>query len=72
MLLSEYENLKIPTKFHYVMIKNNFFIQRTSEYYLHYDISKPLPENEDKKSCKKKIKQKKKVFDIFLSLFPLK
>ena len=56
MLLSEYENLKIPTKFHYVMIKNNFFIQRTREYYLHYDISKPLPENEDKKSCKKKIK----------------
>ena len=54
MLLSEYENLKVPTKFNYVMIKNNFFIPRT------YDISKPLPENEDKKSCKKKIKQKKK------------
>ena len=60
MSLSEYENLKVPTKFHYVMIKNNFFIQRTCEYYLHYDISKPLPENEDKKSCKKKIKYKKK------------
>ena len=56
MLLSEYENLKVPTKFNYVMIKNNFFIPRTCEYYLHYDISKPLPENEDKKSCKKKIK----------------
>ena len=56
MLLSEYENLKVPTKFNYVMIKNNFFIPRTCEYYLHYDISKPLPENEDKISCKKKIK----------------
>ena len=53
MLLSEYENLKVPTKFNYVMIKNNF-IPRTCEYYLHYDdISQLLSENEDKKSCKK-------------------
>ena len=59
MLLSEYENLKVPTKFNYVMIKNNFFIPRTCEYDLHYDISKPLPENEDKISCKKKLNKKK-------------
>ena len=58
MLLSEYENLKVPTKFNYVMIKNNFIL-RTCEYYLHYDISQLLPENEDKKSCKKKLNRKK-------------
>ena len=72
MLLSEYENLKVPTKFNYVMIKNNFFIPRTCEYYLHYDISKPLPENEDKISCKKKLNKKKKSLIFFYLYFPLK
>ena len=72
MLLSEYENLKVPTKFNYVMIKNNFFIRRTCEYYLYYHISKPLPENEDKKSCKKKLNRKKKSLIFFCIYFSLK
>ena len=70
--MSEYGNLKVPTKFNYVMIKNNFFIPRTCEYYLHYDISKPLPENEDKISCKKKLNKKKKSLIFFCLYFPLK
>ena len=33
-------------KFNVVMVKDNF-LPETCEYYLHYDVSRPLPKNED-------------------------
>ena len=33
-------------KFNVVMVKDNFLLE-TCEYYLHYDVSRPLPKNED-------------------------
>ena len=46
------------------MVKDDF-VPETCEYYLHFDVSIPLPKNEgktDQKYFVKKIKQKKKSF----------
>ena len=46
------------------MVKDDF-VPETCEYYLHFDVSIPLPKNEEKTDQKyfvKKIKQKKKSY----------
>ena len=51
-------------KFNAIMVKGDF-VPETCEYCLHFDISRPLPKNEEKTDQKyflKKIKLKKKSY----------